>query len=108
MFAMSSISEGYSIALLEACACALPIAATRVGGNAEIVADDVNCLVVPPSDPEALADAIGQLLGDPGRASTMGRAGRSRSEEHTSELQSLMSISYAAFCLKKQTKSTLL
>src|SRR3546814_4815429 len=37
MFAMSSISEGYSIALLEACACALPIAATRVGGNAEIV-----------------------------------------------------------------------
>src|SRR3546814_10605927 len=77
MFAMSSISEGYSIALLEACACALPIAATRVGANAEIVADDVNGLVVPPSDPEALAAAIGQLLGDPGRASAMGRAGRS-------------------------------
>src|SRR3546814_17677832 len=77
MFGMSSCSEGYSIALLEACACALPIAATRVGGNAEIVADDVNGLVVPPSDPEALADAIGQLLGHPGRASAMGRAGRS-------------------------------
>src|SRR3546814_3099407 len=32
--------------------------------------------------------------------------GRSRSEEHTSELQSLMRISYAVFCLKKKTKNT--
>ena len=77
IFAMSSISEGYSIALLEACAGALPIAATRVGGNAEIVADGVNGLVVPPGDPEALAGAILQLLEDPARASAMGRAGRS-------------------------------
>lgn len=77
MFAMSSISEGYSIALLEACACALPIAATRVGGNAEIVVDGINGLVVPPSDPGALATAIEQLLADPERASAMGRAGRS-------------------------------
>src|SRR3546814_6507196 len=35
-----------------------------------------------------------------------GAAGRSRSEEHTSELQSLMRISYAVFCLKKKTKKT--
>src|SRR3546814_7048533 len=33
-------------------------------------------------------------------------AGRGRSEEHTSELQSLMRISYAVFCLKKKTKQT--
>src|SRR3546814_5238559 len=33
------------------------------------------------------------------------RAGRARSEEHTSELQSLMRISYAVFCLKKKTTS---
>src|SRR3546814_20667158 len=74
MFAMSSISEGYSIALLEACACALPIAATRGGGNAGIVADDVNSLVVPPSDPAALSAANGQLLGDPGRPTAIGAA----------------------------------
>ncbi|GGK09097.1 glycosyltransferase [Luteimonas terricola] len=76
MFAMSSISEGYSIALLEACACALPIVATRVGGNSEIVTDGVNGLVVPPRDPEALAAAIDNLLDDPRRAAEMGRAGR--------------------------------
>lgn len=76
MFAMSSISEGYSIALLEACACALPIVATRVGGNAEIVADGVNGLVVPPRDPEALAAAMVSLLDDPQRAADMGHAGR--------------------------------
>lgn len=76
MFAMSSISEGYSIALLEACACALPIVATRVGGNAEIVTDGVNGLVVPPREPDALAAAIDSLLDDPQRAAEMGRAGR--------------------------------
>src|SRR3546814_6402406 len=36
----------------------------------------------------------------------IGAAGTARSEEHTSELQSLMSISYAVFCLKKQKKKT--
>ena len=76
IFAMSSISEGYSIALLEACASALPIVATRIGGNGEIVTDGVNGLVVPPSDPDALAAALIHLLGDPDVADRMGRAGR--------------------------------
>lgn len=76
MFAMSSISEGYSIALLEACACALPIVVTGVGGNPEIVADGVNGFVVPARDPEALATAMGRLLDDPARAEAMGQAGR--------------------------------
>src|SRR3546814_7561104 len=39
----------------------------------------------------------------PGRCTTRGRRSRPRSEEHTSELQSLMRISYAVFCLKKKT-----
>src|SRR3546814_4513368 len=43
-----------------------------------------------------------RLGGDPGRGHR--RAARERSEEHTSELQSLMRISYAVFCLKKKTK----
>src|SRR5690606_7128122 len=76
IFAMSPISEGYSIALLEACASALPIVATRVGGNGEIVADGVNGLVVPPGAPEALAAAFERLLGDPPLAAEMGGAGR--------------------------------
>lgn len=76
LFAMSSISEGYSIALLEACASALPIVATRVGGNAEIVANGVNGLLVPSRDPRALADALENVLADAPRAEAMGRAGR--------------------------------
>lgn len=76
LFAMSSVTEGYSIALLEACASGLPIVATDVGGNAEIVRDGINGLVVPARDATALADAIVALLTDPARAEAMGRAGR--------------------------------
>lgn len=75
LFVMSSRSEGYSIALLEACASALPIVATAVGGNAEIVHAGENGLLVPPGDPSALADALRAVLGDPARARAMGRAG---------------------------------
>src|SRR3546814_2066623 len=45
--------------------------------------------------------------GDPVRAGRTGARSRTRSEEHTSELQSLMRISYAVFCLKKKTYSHL-
>src|SRR3546814_8045846 len=45
-------------------------------------------------------------IADPRRGAVM-MAGRHRSEEHTSELQSLMRISYAVFCLKKKTKTTI-
>src|SRR3546814_3201199 len=44
--------------------------------------------------------------GKRGRSSSICSQGSRRSEEHTSELQSLMSISYAVFCLKKKTKPT--
>src|SRR3546814_2377857 len=96
---------------------ALPVVATDVGGSGEIVAPDVNGLLVPPGDPKALARAILAILRDEDRYAAMSKASaersrafslESRSEEHTSELQSLMRISYALFCLKKQiqTKTT--
>lgn len=76
VFALSSITEGYSVALLEACASALPIVATRVGGNAEIVREGVNGVLVPPRDADALADALASLLAAPERARALGAAGR--------------------------------
>jgi glycosyltransferase involved in cell wall biosynthesis len=82
VLAMSSISEGYSIALLEACAAALPIVATAVGGNAEIVHDGVNGHIVPARDPRLLADALLDVLADSARADAMGRAGREWVLEH--------------------------
>jgi glycosyltransferase involved in cell wall biosynthesis len=76
VFALSSLSEGYSIALLEASAAGLPIVATDVGGNAEIVRDRSNGLLVPARDADRLAAALVELLLAPERAAAMGQAGR--------------------------------
>ncbi|KRF02242.1 glycosyltransferase [Frateuria sp. Soil773] len=84
LFALSSLSEGYSMALLEACAAALPIVATDVGGNGEIVRDGDTGRLVPPRDPAALADALLALLREPARAQAMGRSARAWVERHGS------------------------
>jgi glycosyltransferase involved in cell wall biosynthesis len=81
VFVLPSRSEGFSNAILEAMACSLPVIATDVGGNAEAVLDGVNGYIVPPEDPVALAQRIGQLVGDPEVARRMGAAGRVRAEE---------------------------
>lgn len=75
-FALSSRSEGYSMALLEACASALPIVATDVGGNREIVESGVNGQLVPAGDAEAFAAALHALLATREAARTMGATGR--------------------------------
>jgi len=76
LFVMSSVTEGYSIALLEACAAGLPIVATKVGGNAEIVREGVNGHLVTEREPVDMANAIVALLADGERAEAMGQAGR--------------------------------
>ena len=84
LFVLSSVSEGYSMALLEACAVALPIVATDVGGNGEIVRDGRNGRLVPASDPRALADAMIALLQDTQGTITLGRTARTWVEQHGS------------------------
>ncbi len=76
LFVLSSLSEGYSMALLEASAAALPIVATDVGGNGEIVHDGATGRLVPASDVQALAGAMLTLLQEPARAMAMGQAAR--------------------------------
>jgi glycosyltransferase involved in cell wall biosynthesis len=76
LFVLSSLSEGYSMALLEACATALPIVATDVGGNGEIVHDGHTGRLVPAGDPPALAEAMLALIQAPQKASACGRAAR--------------------------------
>ena len=61
-----------------------PVIATRVGGTPEAVEDGVTGLLVPPRDPEALAEVIIALLQDRERAEAMGRAGRARVEKYFS------------------------
>jgi sugar transferase (PEP-CTERM/EpsH1 system associated) len=75
VFALSSASEGYSVALLEACASSLPIVATDVGGNREIVRHGINGRLVPSGDTAAIATALIALLRGGEQAAAMGRAG---------------------------------
>lgn len=84
LFVMSSRSEGLSLTLLEAMAVGLPVVATAVGGNPEVVAHDKTGLLVPPGDPAALADAIAAVLDQPDRAAALGAAGRERVLAHFS------------------------
>jgi glycosyltransferase involved in cell wall biosynthesis len=77
LFVLASDTEGLSNAILEAQACGLPVIATHAGGNADLVDDDRGILV-PPRDPDAIAEAIGVLLRNPDLRSRMGAAARSR------------------------------
>lgn len=94
LFALSSLSEGYSMALLEACASALPIVATAVGGNGEIVRDGISGRLVPAGDTAALAGAMIALLEAPSSAWALGAQARAWVEAEGS-LES-MAARYAA------------
>jgi len=62
MFTLSSRSETFSLAALEAMACGLPCVLTDLGGAREMVIDGVNGYVVPPAKPTLLAQAWGRVL----------------------------------------------
>jgi glycosyltransferase involved in cell wall biosynthesis len=84
VFCQPSRSEGMSNALLEAMGCGLPCVATAVGGTPEVLEDGRTGYVVPSEDHHAAANRILALLGDPERASTMGRLARRVVEERFS------------------------
>ncbi|MHC4202640.1 MAG: glycosyltransferase family 4 protein [Planctomycetota bacterium] len=75
---LPSLVEATSITGLESMAAGLPVVGTNVGGIPEIVSDDAQGLLVPPADPEALAEAVSRVLSDKGLASRLGAAARER------------------------------
>ena len=83
-FACPSLYEPLGIVNLEAMACGTAVVASRTGGIPEVVADGETGLLVEPDDPGALAEALNALLLDPGRARSMGEAGRARAESEFS------------------------
>jgi glycosyltransferase involved in cell wall biosynthesis len=78
---LPSLSEGTSNTLLESMAAGIPVVATRVGGNPEVIEDGVSGLLVPPRDSAALAAAMGRLLEDEELAIRLGQAGIRRVAE---------------------------
>jgi starch synthase len=78
VFAIPSVYEPLGIVNLEAMACGTAVAGSRTGGIPEVVADGETGLLVPPGEPEPLAEALNALVRDPDRAAAMGRAGRKR------------------------------
>ncbi|MDD4869225.1 MAG: glycosyltransferase [Kiritimatiellae bacterium] len=74
VFVLPSRSEGISIALLEACACGLPVVVTDVGGNTEVIEDDKTGVVVASDDINALGAAISRLYTDESLRRRMGEA----------------------------------
>jgi glycosyltransferase involved in cell wall biosynthesis len=77
-FVTASLTEGISLTLLEAMAVGLPVVATAVGGNPEIVRDGVTGRLAPANDPSALAAEMTALCVNIAHWSTMGQAGRDR------------------------------
>ena len=84
---LPSRREGLPKSLLEAAACGRPIVATDVPGCREIARAGQNAILVPPNDPQALADAIARLAADPALRCTFGKAGRELVEAEFSSRQ---------------------
>jgi len=72
----STAPEGFGQIVVEAMMCAKPVVASAAGGSADLIQDRVTGRLVPPGDPIALADAIGDVLAHPAQAAEMGRRAR--------------------------------
>ena len=96
VFVQPSLSEGVSNTILEAMSTALPVIATRVGGNAELVVDGVTGALVSPGDDGSIAAAIERYFSQPTLALEHGAAGRRRIEERFS-IQSMVAAYDAVY-----------
>jgi len=79
-FVLPSLAEGISNTILEAMSSGLPVIATAVGGNVELVQDGVTGWLVPAGQPQALADRLVQMAEDTALRHRMGRAARAETE----------------------------
>lgn len=81
---VASHSEAFGLAAVEAQALGVPLVASNVGGMRETVIDGETGYLIPPGDPEALADRILRILGDPAKRARLGKQGREHFVRHYS------------------------
>jgi sugar transferase (PEP-CTERM/EpsH1 system associated) len=105
-FVLPSLAEGISNTILEAMSSGLPVLATAVGGNADLLAEGQTGRLVPAGDERALAEGLAALAVDPEGAAAMGRAGRLRVEREFS-LQAMVAAYQALYTrLLAETSTT--
>jgi glycosyltransferase involved in cell wall biosynthesis len=80
LMVLTSLEEGLPNVILEGMAAGLPVIATAVGGNPELVVDGVTGILIQSGDPNALAEGILRLETDRALAASMGRQGQERVE----------------------------
>ncbi|HEY9909261.1 MAG TPA: exopolysaccharide biosynthesis GT4 family glycosyltransferase EpsE [Thermosynechococcaceae cyanobacterium] len=88
VFALASLNEGIPVSVMEAMAMELPVVVTDVGGNSELIDSGVDGILVPSEDPDAMTEAIAQLLQDPDFACRLSRASRKKITEKFSHRRS--------------------
>jgi glycosyltransferase involved in cell wall biosynthesis len=103
IFALGSLNEGISVALMEAMAMQTPVVATDVGGNAELIETGSNGFLVPPKEPTALADAMEKVLRDPSLAHRLNERSRQKVIE---KFDSRSSAKKLAHCLGRVLEPT--
>ena len=81
LFVLPSISEGIPVAVMEAMAMELPVIAPNITGLPEIIEDGINGYLVPPKNPQALAEKIIDLYNNPKEIIAFGKAARKTIEE---------------------------
>ena len=78
IFVLCSLSEGLPLTILEAMAAGKSIVATNVGGIPEVIENGTDGIIIPSDDPDALADAIKELLSDARKRHDMGAKARKK------------------------------
>jgi glycosyltransferase involved in cell wall biosynthesis len=91
IFVLPSRTEGCPIVILEAMASGLPVVATYVGGNKELVQDNETGILVPPNNPSIMAEKIDKLIANKNLRLNMGQKGKS--------------LAFSRFAPEKFTKS---
>ena len=76
--------EGLPTVVLEGMSCGLPVVATDVGGNSEVISNNVNGFLIPSKNPDAMAEIIIKLLNDPALRERIGKSARKTIEENYS------------------------
>jgi len=94
VFVLPSLLEGFGIVLLEAMAAGIPVIATSVHGIKEVVIDGKSGILIPPRNPEAIANAVSRLIEDPQLGKDLVEEGFKRArlfdiQEHLLKLENL-------------------